>query len=503
MLRRVFELPLRARFLVALLAVIVVSETVIVVTFHNQQQQHSINDKLVGLAEQMHELSDFQFGAAQIALQSAPVPARQLTELRSELATFSRVAAVSRSREHRLALRRLGPQFDSLVRARAAVDRTRGTAGDRGEPEKRRLFERASALIATTAVLHHHADARINSARADAEARREDALRSLIVGSAISLLAAIALALVLARTISRPVARLAAGARELGAGRLTHRLAVGSRDEIGIVAEEFNRMAAQLEEARSMLERRVEERTGELAEANRQLERHRAAQERLARQRRSLLERLISVQEEERRRIARELHDEAGQSLTALRLGLEAARADLSAGQPESSARRLESLAGIAADAITDLERLVLDLRPAQLDTLGLVATLRWYAARFESQTGTAMTVDVRGGTRRLEPDVETALFRIAQEALTNVARHSQASRVDVVLQFAPQSVSLEVGDDGVGFDSETAGMSPASVGLLGMREHAELVGGTLVVQSRPGHGTHLIAKVMLEGTRP
>lgn len=492
---------MRLRFLVALLAVIVVSETVIVVTFYNQRRQHSINDRLVGLAEQMHDLSDFQFGAAQIALQRAPVAARELGELRSELAAFAKAAAHG-SREHRLALRRLSPEFDSLARARARLERLPRAARGR-EAERRRLFERATALIATTAVLHHHADARIRSAQAVAEARERDALRTLIVGSTISLLAAIALALFLARTISRPVAQLAAGARELGAGRLGHRLAVGSRDEIGTVAEEFNRMAAQLEEARSTLERRVDERTRELAEANRQLERHRAAQERLAHQRRSLLKRLITVQEEERRRIARELHDEAGQSLTGLRLGLEAAEADLSAGRPEESARRLKSLAGIAADAITDLDRLVLDLRPAQLDTLGLVAALRWYAARLESQTGIATAVDVRGGTRRLEPEVETALFRIAQEALTNVARHARASQVDVVLEFAPRSVSLEIGDDGVGFDSESAGVSSASVGLLGMREHAELVGGTLVVRSRLGEGTQVIATVMLEGTLP
>ncbi|KKL48935.1 hypothetical protein LCGC14_2320550, partial [marine sediment metagenome] len=239
-------MPLRLRFLVALLAVIAVSEAVIVVTFYKQQQQYSITERMVTLGDRMHSIADFQFGVAQVALQASAAGAHQVSKLRSELDSFQ-AAAKPESREERLALRTLGPRFESLVRARAQFDRSPRTSR-RGSAAQKRLFRHATALVTTTEELHRDADLQIRSAEATAETRQNEAFRTLVVGSAISLLAAIVLALLLARTVSHPVARLAAGARELGSGRLEHRLAVESRDEIGIVAEEFNRMAAQLEE---------------------------------------------------------------------------------------------------------------------------------------------------------------------------------------------------------------------------------------------------------------
>jgi len=303
--------------------------------------------------------------------------------------------------------------------------------------------------------------------------------------------------------------RLATGTRELGAGRLDHRIDVRSSDEIGVVAAEFNRMASQLQEAQNTLEQRVRRRTSELATANeelaaanRELDLHRAEQERLAQQRRMLLNRVITAQEEERRRIARELHDETGQSLTALGLGLEAAIEELGSSPQQSVDRRLESLAHVASDAIEELDRLVLDLRPAQLDHLGLVATLRWYATRVNSQSELKTQLEVRGRAQRLQPEVETALFRIAQEALTNVLRHANAKQVEVVLSFESELLSLEVTDDGVGFDAGATNAAPSSLGLIGMRERAHLVGGVLVVRSRPGEGTRVSVTVPLEAER-
>jgi signal transduction histidine kinase len=325
----------------------------------------------------------------------------------------------------------------------------------------------------------------------------------LIVGSVISVLAAAGLALLLAGTVTRPVARLASGARHLGAGDLDYRLRVDSNDEIAVVAREFNRMADQLQEASAMLEQRVRTRTDELAQANRELDLHRAEQARLAQERSMLLGRVITAQEEERQRIARELHDETGQSLTALSLGIEAATAQLRTGRHDHVEDRLENLAHVAGDAIDELERLVLDLRPAQLDRLGLVATLRWYVARVSSRSGLSATLTVRGEQQRLAAGIETTLFRLTQEALTNVIRHARATRADVVLSFESDVLRLEVTDDGVGFDASLVASAPASIGLIGMRERAQLIGATVAIRSRPGEGADVSVTVPLEGARP
>ncbi len=489
-----------------MLAVIVVAETVIAVTFYNQQQQHSLNEQLGSLDQRMHDISDFQFGVAQLALQPTPVTVRQISDLstvvHSSEATWLQMSPAG----GRSAIRLLEPRFESLVRVRVRLDHLPAHVPQRGV-DRTRLIAEARKLMAATIRLHHAVDARILAARVKAETQEDSAFQTFLVGSAISLAAAVALALLLAQTISRPMARLAAGARELGAGRLDYRLDTGSSDEIGVVASEFNGMAAQLQNAQATLEERVRKRTHELAEANRELaeanrelDLHRAEQERLAQERRMLLNRVITAQEEERQRISRELHDETGQSLAALGLGLEAAMAEARAGRQQSLDGRLGSLARVAADAIEELDRLVLDLRPAQLDHLGLVATLRWYVTQVRFQSGVATRLSVRGQARRLQPELETALFRIAQEALTNAARHADASLVEVVLSFEHDLLSLEVKDDGVGFDAKATSVAPSSVGLIGMRERAQLVGGVLVVRSRPGEGTQLSVTVPLEG---
>lgn len=492
------RLSLRSRFLVALLAVILVAETALAVTFYNQRRQHSINENLVSFGQSMHHMADFQFGVARLALQPTPVGAGQMNELGSMPASSEANWLRGLSEPNRAAVRLLGPRFESLASVRARFD-SLPVDSPRRRLERTVLIDDARKLMATTNRLHHSVDTRILAAQANAESQEGDAFRTFLFGSAISLLAAVALALLLAQTISRPIARLAAGARELGAGRLDYRLDTGSSDEIGVVAAEFNKMAAQLQGAHATLEERVRGRTRELAEANRDLDLHRATQERLAQERRMLLNRVITAQEEERRRIARELHDETGQALTALGLGLEAATGELDSDDRQRLDGRLRSLTHMTAEAIEELDRLVLDLRPAQLDHLGLVATLRWYAARFRGQSEVATQLAVRGEARRLQPDLETALFRIAQEALTNVARHAKASRVDLVLSFEPDLLSLEVDDDGVGFDAETTGLAPSSIGLIGMRERAHLVDGVLVVRSRPGGGTRLSVTVPLE----
>jgi len=207
-----------------------------------------------------------------------------------------------------------------------------------------------------------------------------------------------------------------------------------------------------------------------------------------------LSRRVLHVQELERRAIARELHDEIGQSLTAIKLMLQRHRkAD---GCRDTAT--IDELMTVADRTLQQVRGLSLDLRPSMLDHLGLAATLRWYVDREAERAGYVVTYHVDPEGLRLDAQHETALFRIAQEALTNVARHANATRVDVVLTSNGRETELSIRDDGRGFDIAAArerGRRGESLGLLGMDERAVLAGGTLKIQSGPS-GTEVRAVV-------
>jgi len=206
-----------------------------------------------------------------------------------------------------------------------------------------------------------------------------------------------------------------------------------------------------------------------------------------------LLEKLISAQEDERRRIARELHDEAGQALTALILNLEMAEQASQAVEPQ----RLARLRGIAEDTLAELRRLIYDLRPTILDDLGLAAAVRWYVKEAVEPQGVQVVMAITGADERLPHHIETAVFRIVQEALTNILKHAQARRAHVEIAITPAQVQVVITDDGRGFDlSGVATRREGGMGLLGMRERAELLGGTLRMASREGEGTRVEAVI-------
>lgn len=214
-----------------------------------------------------------------------------------------------------------------------------------------------------------------------------------------------------------------------------------------------------------------------------------------------LLRQIVSAQEKERRRIARELHDETGQALTALGLGL-AAAAESMASDPSRAAQQLAELRALSAQAIEELHELVADLRPSILDDLGLVPALRRQIEDFESRTEVQVEFHVEGRRRRMRPEIETVLFRIAQEALTNIAKHASAGAATVGLAYADGSVQLTVRDDGRGFDPEEVlgGDSERrrAWGLLGIQERVALVGGTCQISSQPGTGTTIHVDIPL-----
>ena len=206
-----------------------------------------------------------------------------------------------------------------------------------------------------------------------------------------------------------------------------------------------------------------------------------------------LYHRIVSAQERERQRIARELHDGTGQVLTGLGLGLMAAAESVKV-DPERASRQLVELKDLNAQALQELRDLIGNLRPSVLDDMGLVPALKSQVNEFQARTGIEAGFRVSGHRRRLPAQAETVIFRIAQEALTNVAKHAEAEHAFVRLVFEDERVQLVVTDDGQGFDPVAALRDNADQrrawGLLGMQERVTLVGGECEIASQPGTGT-------------
>ncbi|MER3410404.1 MAG: hypothetical protein C4306_09990 [Thermoleophilia bacterium] len=208
---------------------------------------------------------------------------------------------------------------------------------------------------------------------------------------------------------------------------------------------------------------------------------------------RDALRRVVSAQEIERRRLARELHDETGQALTSILLGLKSIEDTADLAQARASAARLRQL---VVETLHDVRRLAVELRPKALDDFGLVPALERLAETFSEQTGLAVDFQATLGGERLPEEVETALYRIVQEALTNVVKHAGASRVSVVLARKDKAVTAVVEDDGRGFEAgKTDGRG---LGLVGMRERLGLLDGRLRIESTQGTGTTIVAEVPL-----
>jgi two-component system sensor histidine kinase UhpB len=200
---------------------------------------------------------------------------------------------------------------------------------------------------------------------------------------------------------------------------------------------------------------------------------------------------VLRAQEEERRRLARDLHDEVNQALTAILLRLEA----LSQAAPPELAEELTELKRLVNQAMSELLQLARQLRPTALDDHGLLPAMVSQVRRFAAQTGIKADLNASGENLPLQPDEELAVYRIAQEALANIARHADASLVEVDLRSGNEGLELKVRDDGRGFSPDHAGHK-GGLGLGGMAERARLVGGELTIDSRPGVGTELSLRV-------
>jgi PAS domain S-box-containing protein len=216
------------------------------------------------------------------------------------------------------------------------------------------------------------------------------------------------------------------------------------------------------------------------------------------------LKQVLQAQEEERKRISRELHDDAGQSLLLLIHRLDALASDPANKLAKPAKDKIARLHGLAVKILDGLRRYAQELRPAILDHMGLVAALGWMAENLDREKRTKVIVEVRGTECELSPEAKLVLFRIAQEALNNVKKHSEATKAVVKLEYEPQKIILTITDNGKGFElperlSDLA--STGKLGLTGMEERARLLGGTLRVQSKPGEGTTVTAELPLNGT--
>ncbi|MCL4515817.1 MAG: HAMP domain-containing protein [Firmicutes bacterium] len=311
-------------------------------------------------------------------------------------------------------------------------------------------------------------------------ATTERLLLATLVVSIIGIFAAYFLTMVL----TRPLFELVEVTRAVASGNLRRKANVSARDEIGQLATAFNGMVDHLRE--------TDVENAHLCEELKQKEAIRA----------HLLEKLITAQEEERKRLARELHDETGQSLTSLMVGLKVLG---SAGTPEEVRRQVAGLREVVAGTLEGVRHLALELRPSLLDDLGLIAALERYVREYGQKYGLEADLQVGGFEgRRLPPEVEITLYRIVQEALTNIARHAGARNVSVLVEHKGNAVTAIVEDDGKGFDVAAILGSPLDekkLGLYGMRERAALLGGTLTLESREKMGTTVFVTLPLEET--
>ena len=341
----------------------------------------------------------------------------------------------------------------------------------------------------------------VGQPRAEALAPVRQLEYRFIIAGLLALVVVFFLSWGLARSLVKPIGQLKTAAQEISRGNLLQPVPSTGSDEIGELGRSFDAMRLALKKSledvqdwNRQLEEKIAERTRQLQESNREIERKEGV-------RRQLLQKVLMVQEEERKRVARELHDETTQSILGLVMRLEAAAAlpDADVGRIKQMLNDIRKLAVVTLDSVHGL---IFDLRPSVLDDLGLLSAIRWYAQNRLGKDGVKARVEVTGEERALPPQAEIALFRVAQEAITNIGKHAGAHNALINVEFKDSSISIEVEDDGRGFDMTQLSPQPGDihgVGLMGMRERVELLGGRFQIESHPGSGTHIFVEVPLE----
>jgi len=280
----------------------------------------------------------------------------------------------------------------------------------------------------------------------------------------------------------------------------THRTAREANVRLCQMIETLNRHSKDLAESNRQLKQEVVQRK-QAEESLRSSERHYSRlleqSQHLQEQLRHLSRQLLLAQEEERKRISRELHDEIAQTLTGINVRLAALKTEATRNT-KGLQNKIASAQRMVERSVDIVHRFARDLRPTVLDDLGLIPALHSFVKSFSKQTRVHVGLTVYAGVEQLDGVKRTILYRVAQEALTNVARHAQAGRVDVHIRKLPRSVSLTIKDDGKSFQVDRV-LHPKRnkrLGLLGMRERVEMVGGSFTVESAPGKGTTIRAEI-------
>ena len=308
----------------------------------------------------------------------------------------------------------------------------------------------------------------------------------LILLGIVILFVSVIVGVVISRTISRPILSLAKATEDFGKGDLSHRATVNSNDEIGLLAETFNRMAENTMQNTAQLRREIIERRRAENEVT-------TSRERL----RNLSAHLQTVREDERKGIAREIHDELGQALTTLKLNLALLKDDAGGSNPQIGGK-ISSMIGLIDATIKSVKRMITALRPRLLDDLGLSAAIEWQSGEFQQRTGITCNVSIYPEDIKVDPERSTAIFRILQETLTNVARHSSATTVDVSLAQNDGELELIVSDNGKGITSDQMN-DPKSFGLIGIRERANYWGGNVEIRGSQSQGTVIVVHFPLQ----
>ncbi len=292
-------------------------------------------------------------------------------------------------------------------------------------------------------------------------------IRNITIWVVSVLTMGLALAYVLAYVLTEPISQLVVAAKAVGRGDFRWKSPMWAKDEIGSLGAAFDDMSEELKQKEEMRCR--------------------------------LLAKVISAQEEERKRIARELHDETGQALTSLMVGLKFIE-DLNTDT--QAKEKIAQLRALASQTLDEVHRLATELRPSLLDDLGLHAAIQKYTKEYAAKMNIDVDSYISGlSEQRLPSEIEVSVYRIIQEALTNIAKYAGASQVSVVLRQRDSSLVAIIEDNGSGFDVNRV-MSAKwenRLGLFGMYERASLIGGNLTIESQPGNGTSVFLEVPLK----